>query len=209
MELIRYDKAKQALAEVKNFDEVKDIRDKATALEAYARQAKDTEMIQWATEIKIRAERKAGEMLRDAKAAGQVATAGSHTDTLKQNRSSSLSTNGTPFTPKPATLAEIGITKDESSRYQKLAAIPEEHFETAVDSVRKAAGAVSAAAVLRKQQPERRDMVKHPFSNAKQFTMLAIDHLTRIRKEDPQRVAALMEVRDYIDAELKKIGDEK
>ncbi|MBC7704314.1 MAG: hypothetical protein H7274_10295 [Rhodoferax sp.] len=39
------------------------IRDKAEAMAAYARQAKDTEMIQWATAIKVRAERRCGELL--------------------------------------------------------------------------------------------------------------------------------------------------
>jgi len=43
-----------------------------------------------------------------------------------------------------------------------------------------------------------------PFSTAKQFSMMAISQLTRIRQEDPQRVAALMEVRDYIDNQLSK-----
>ena len=91
-ELVRYDTAKKALMEAKNFDEVKEIHDRAAALEAYARQAKDTEMIQWATEIKIRAERKAGEMLRNAKAAGTVATPGKQTVNLKHQRWSNETT---------------------------------------------------------------------------------------------------------------------
>jgi hypothetical protein len=35
------------------------------------------------------------------------------------------------------TLADMGLTRDESSRYQQLAAMPDEHFETAVAPPRK------------------------------------------------------------------------
>lgn len=83
---------------------------------AYARQAKDSELIQMATEIKVRAERRCGELLS--------ATVQHGGDRRSESRSNS------------PTLNDMGLTKDESSRYQQLAAMPAEHFETAVATAR-------------------------------------------------------------------------
>lgn len=47
------------------------------------------------------------------------------------------------------TLADMGLSKDESSRYQRLAAMPEAHFETAVATAKATAGEVTTAFMLR------------------------------------------------------------
>lgn len=148
--LVRYEQARAALAECHRVDEVKDIRDKAEAMAAYARQAKDQELILWATEIKVRAERRAGEMLSNMAATGERAKQG----------------DGPKFDPgnssieelvidKPKTLADLGVSKRESHRWQSLASMSDEHFETAVATAKDTAGQVTTAFMLREAQKAR------------------------------------------------------
>lgn len=62
-QLVRYDAMCRAITEAYQVDEVKDIRDRAIALEEYARQAKNEEMVRQCAEIRLRAERRAGQLL--------------------------------------------------------------------------------------------------------------------------------------------------
>lgn len=121
MELVRYNAARQALAEAHRVDEAKSIRDKAVAMQAYARQAKDGELIAMATEIRLRAERRAGELLIEMRESGERASGG---DVRKEFR--------------PATLSDIGVTKTQSSRWQKLAQMPDDTFETRLETLKSA-----------------------------------------------------------------------
>lgn len=138
-QLVRYEQARTALAACHSVDEVKDIRDKAEAMAAYARLAKDTDMIQWATEIKVRAERQAGAMLSAAKTSGELAASGG---SMKKES-------------PPPTLSDVGITKDQSSRWQSLASMTDEHFETAVATAKDTAGQVTTAFMLREAKAVR------------------------------------------------------
>jgi len=94
-------------------------------------------MIQWATEIKVRAERQAGAMLRESSERGERATPRGN---VNPGTTAKVSNDTTPSTP---TLSDIGITRGQSSRWQQLAAMPDDHFETAVATAKDTAGEVT------------------------------------------------------------------
>lgn len=118
--LVKYEAACRALAEAKAVDEVKDIRDKADAMRIYAMQAKNKVLEIDAAEIRIRAERRLGEMIAAQKKTVGLNKGGNPSLTPREQRE---------VTP---TLKETGISHDLSSRAQKLAAVPEDEFEAEV-----------------------------------------------------------------------------
>lgn len=122
--LLKYDAACRALAEAKTVDEAKEIHNRSEAMRAYARQAKNKQLEVDAAEIRIRAERRLGEMI-----SGQKATVG-----LNQGAKGSMVTGSVkePVKDDRPTLAEAGIDKKLSARAQKMAAVPEQQFEAMV-----------------------------------------------------------------------------
>ena len=82
--LIHFDTAKRELALASSIDEVKNIRDQAEAIRQYIKQQKGSfEMQNQAAEIKLRAERRAGEMLRESPDIYRGGNSKSHDVTLK------------------------------------------------------------------------------------------------------------------------------
>lgn len=114
-ELVRYDAMCHAIAAAHAVDEVKDIRDKARAIEMYARQAQNTEAERQAIEIRLRAERKCGELLSGREMASPRGS----------NQYQEVSRD--PTHPQP--LSDLNISRDQSSQWKRLAAIPVEQFE--------------------------------------------------------------------------------
>jgi N6-adenosine-specific RNA methylase IME4 len=83
------------------------------AAQAYARQAKDTQLIEHATSIRMRAERRCGEL-------------------LKQMAERDERPRGRKKESHVATLSDLGINKTQSSRWQKLANLAGDDFEAKV-----------------------------------------------------------------------------
>lgn len=117
--LIRYDAACRAVSEAKTVDDVREISAQADAVRAYAKQAKNRQLEIDAAEIRIRAERRLGELM-----ASQAATVGKAEGRLRRG----LDSNPRELAAPP-TLAEAGIDKNLAHRARTLAAVPAEKFE--------------------------------------------------------------------------------
>ena len=139
--LTNYNAARQALAAAHAVDEVKDIRDKAVAMQVYAMQAKDIELSRNATEIRLRAERRLGELIAEMPKANGAREPNTNRGTRRGIRSN------------PASLADQGVDKNLAKRARQAAAMPEEKYEAKIkrqtDLAEKAASATGKAAYPR------------------------------------------------------------
>lgn len=117
--LARLEQARQLLADAHDVDEVKSIADWAEAARVYARQARlGLEVQNFAAEIKLRAERRAGELLREMPKQGP----------------------GEYQRFQPGTVApryeDLGIKKTQAHRWQKVASVPEDVFEMEIQDAK-------------------------------------------------------------------------
>lgn len=124
-----YERMCTAIAECARVDEAKDIRDKALALEAYYRQARNLDAEREAANVRLRAERRVGELLKEL-ARAETASGGN----TGGNQYVAASARGTPPEPSPyaAALAEQGMSRQAAHRFQSLADIPARDFEAAL-----------------------------------------------------------------------------
>lgn len=110
--LLLREQAKNQLLEIKTIDEAVDYVNKVKAIETYCKAVKeDNEIVKIVAEQKIRSMRLAGQMLQQTDMSSNI---GSNQHVLPED--------------KP-TLSQLGISKNESSTYQKIASIPEDDFE--------------------------------------------------------------------------------
>lgn len=129
-ELTVLNRVSQALAEAKDLKEVKALRDKAEAARQYARSSAMSQQIQnHAAELKLLAERRAGELLDDLVPHGGKRTASSQYGNL--------------------TLAELGINANQSSRWRREAAVPESIFKQYVSAANELGRDITSQGLLR------------------------------------------------------------
>lgn len=136
---------RRALSESSSIEEVLEIRDKAEAIRAYLKQrgvGLDTQNV--GAEMKLRAERRLGELLRQTP---------KHPGARAGNDETRLQT-ATAF-------RDIGIEKTQAHRCQRIAGLPEQDFEQHIAEVRQAGQELTTAGVLRlareRLQPGKRE----------------------------------------------------
>jgi N6-adenosine-specific RNA methylase IME4 len=137
--LAALDRAQSEIEQARSIDEVKDIRDRAEAARQYARAAGySREITNACAEIKIRAERRAGELLKEVEFSKGAATP-SH-----------------DVTPLP-THDDLGVSRMQSSRWQKVSEIPEDVLDAYFEGVREAREDITTAGLrkfaARQRQP--------------------------------------------------------
>ena len=128
--LSRISEAMTALSAAKTLDDVLQIRDQAEALRVYIKAASDSlEAANAAAEIKLRAERKAGEMLAKMPNHGG--------DRRSKSR------------PHDAGLKSLGINDDQSYRWQRESRVSAEDFEAYLRDCQKQGREVTQAGLLK------------------------------------------------------------
>lgn len=117
--------ADRLLAEAQTVQEAISVSDVAEAARIYARRVgMSVPLINRATEIKLKAERKAGELLSGMEKA--------------KNRHSSVDS-----------LSSLGITGKQSSRWQRAALVPEDEFVNYVQSANKSGREITSSGLLK------------------------------------------------------------
>ncbi len=138
--LIILDRATQMLAEVRSVDDARDLIDLAEAARVYARQVNlGLEAQNHATEIKLRAQRRAGEILQSMEKAKGVQLNG--TDSLGGYRLQ-------PPSETP-TYSDLGIDKRDAHIWQTLATMPGDEFEDKIVEIKQEGKELSTAALYR------------------------------------------------------------
>jgi hypothetical protein len=130
--LAHYDAACAALAAAVRTDEVQAIHLAAVAMRAYAKQAKNRQLEVDAALVRVRAERRLGELIAE-----QRRTVGLNSGSKGQlrGRSSGAAIRAAPEDTRP-TLAAAGIDIHLAKRARRLAALSDQKFEAVLAETR-------------------------------------------------------------------------
>ncbi len=158
-QIVHIEAAHRELAEAHSIEDVKVLRDKAGAIQSYLRQQGETLEIQnLAAELKLRAERKLGELLGEG---GERRGGNSH---------------GGSSAPLPD-----GVTHSQSHRWQRVASVPDDDFEQHVAKAKSHGGEITTAGVLKLAKALN---AARPSDRAEAGETCTVDDLERLTSRD-------------------------
>lgn len=157
-ELTRYDAMHHAIVAAHSVDEVAAIRNQAEALRQYARQSRmSIDDINRLAEIKLRAERRGGELIADMeRAQGQRADL-------------QTSVQAGPKLTLQAQVEDAGLSQTTAKRWQMLAELPAPVFDQHIDAVRDSGGELTTSFMLRMVQEHRRSVRREAMADPGAF----------------------------------------
>ena len=139
--LVKLEGAVRMLAEAGTLEEVKHVHDIAQAAAEYARAARlGLEAQNSAAEIKLRAERKAGEMLAGLERA---------TPQMANLSGLPMSTVGHGLTEYAAVLSDTDTSRQAAARWQKIATLPDDRFEEYIAETKAERAELTTTGILR------------------------------------------------------------
>lgn len=137
------DNAQQMLMDIKSIEGGVEYLNKVRAIEVWAKaEKKDAELQNMIAEQKIRTQRILGRLIQEGQKQGELASQNTgRGDSVKCNQEEHIKT-----------LSDIGLTRKQSSIYQKIADIPEEQFEKHIaekkENVENAVSELTTAGIL-------------------------------------------------------------
>jgi hypothetical protein len=196
VKLVKYEAAKQAvieaLAETTNLEEALGIQKQAILIKKLAQLKDDRALIDTSTEIRLRAQRRIGQLLKEMAERGE----------RDPGRGGDRKSRSHDATVKPKTLDHLGLNKSESSRCQKIADLSEKEFEERVADTKTRAAGIKVKFERSASDPDR----VRQFVNLVDRCWEIIEDLERYRDDIPHdvRVVALGHLESY----KRKLQDE-
>jgi len=139
-------KTRQRLAKATSLTEIKQIRAKASMLRLEAKAEADWKIVRLAAELKLCAERKLGEILSTTVQQGGDRTAPNFSQTVQPG------------------LESLGVSRAESSRWQREASVPERRFRQYLQAAAREGIEPTAIGLMRLAETSRATNVAGPFA---------------------------------------------
>jgi hypothetical protein len=148
-QLVKYEAAKQAvieaLAETTDLQEACGIRNQAIVIKKLAQLKEDRALNDTATEIRLRAQRRIGQLLKEMVERGE----------RDPGRGGDRKSRSHNVTVKSKTLDDLGLNKSESSRCQKVADLSEEKFKERISDAKSRAAGIKVKFERAEKDPDR------------------------------------------------------